>query len=170
LLTRLTAAAHAEEALARFDAFLAGLPAGVQLFSLFEANPQLIELIADICGTAPGLAAYLARHPEVLDAVLAGSFFAQWPGAAELRRQLDQVLEAALNAPNGGYEQALDAARRWAHEGQFRIGVHHLRSLIGAEEAGGQYADIADSAVAALFPIVAAEFARRHGPAPGRGA
>ncbi|WP_323008308.1 glutamine-synthetase adenylyltransferase [Paracoccus sp. (in: a-proteobacteria)] len=170
LLTRLTAAAHAEEALARFDAFLAGLPAGVQLFSLFEANPQLIDLIVDICGTAPGLAAYLARHPEVLDAVLAGSFFSQWPGGAELRRQLDQLLAAALSAPDGGYEQALDAARRWAHEGQFRIGVHHLRSLIGAEEAGGQYADIADAALAALFPVVAAEFARRHGPAPGRGA
>ncbi|MFC3569971.1 [protein-PII] uridylyltransferase family protein [Paracoccus simplex] len=170
LLTRLTAAAHAGEALARFDAFLAGLPAGVQLFSLFEANPQLIELIVDICGTAPGLAAYLARHPEVLDAVLGGSFFAAWPGVAELRRQLDQVLASALTAPNGGYEQALDAARRWAHEWQFRVGVHHLRSLIGAEEAGGQYADIADAAVAALFPVVAAEFARRHGPAPGRGA
>ena len=170
LLTRLTAAAHAGEALARFDAFLAGLPAGVQLFSLFEANPQLIELIVDICGTAPGLAAYLARHPEVLDAVLGGSFFSPWPGAAGLGRQLDQLLASALTAPNGGYEQALDAARRWAHEWQFRIGVHHLRSLIGAEEAGGQYADIADAAVAALFPVVAAEFARRHGPPPGRGA
>ncbi|MDK8873979.1 glutamine-synthetase adenylyltransferase [Paracoccus sp. SSJ] len=170
LLTRLTAAAHAEEALARFDAFLAGLPAGVQLFSLFEANPQLIELIVDICGTAPGLAAYLARHAEVLDAVLAGSFFSAWPGMAELRRQIDQLLDSALTGPNGGYEQALDAARRWAHEWQFRIGVHHLRSLIGAEEAGGQYADVADAAVAALFPVVAAEFARRHGPAPGRGA
>lgn len=170
LLSRLTAAAHAGEALARFDAFLAGLPAGVQLFSLFEANPQLIELIVDICGTAPGLAAYLARHPEVLDAVLGGSFFSPWPGAAGLGRQLDQLLASALTAPNGGYEQALDAARRWAHEWQFRIGVHHLRSLIGAEEAGGQYADIADAAVAALFPVVAAEFARRHGPPPGRGA
>ncbi|SIQ30867.1 glutamate-ammonia-ligase adenylyltransferase [Paracoccus thiocyanatus] len=170
LLTRLTAAAHVEEALARFDAFLAGLPAGVQLFSLFEANPQLIDLIADICGTAPRLAAYLARHPEVLDGVLAGSFFSAWPGAAGLRRQLDQVLEQALGAPNGGYEQALDAARRWAHEAQFRVGVHHLRNLIGAEEAGGQYADVADAAVAGLFPVVAAEFARRHGPPPGRGA
>ena len=42
---------------------LRGLPAGVQLFSLFGSNPQLIDLLADICGTVPGLAAYLARHP-----------------------------------------------------------------------------------------------------------
>lgn len=170
LLTRLTAAAHAEEALARFDAFLARLPAGVQIFSLFQANPQLIDLIVDICATSPGLAHYLAQHPEVLDAVLGGSFFVAWPGVVGLRSQLEQMLASALGAPGGGYEQALDAARRWAHEWQFRIGVHHLRSLIGAEEAGGQYADIADAAVAALFPVVAAEFARRHGPPPGRGA
>ena len=170
LLNRLIAATHSDEALARFDAFLAGLPAGVQLFSLFEANPQLIDLIVDICGTAPGLAAYLARHAEVLDAVLGGSFFSDWPGAEGLRQQLDAMLQGVLAAPDGGYERALDAARRWAHEWQFRTGVHHLRALIGAEEAGGQYADIADAAVAALFPVVAGEFARRHGPPPGRGA
>lgn len=170
LLTRLSAAAHAGEALARFDTFLAGLPAGVQLFSLFEANPQLIDLIVDICGTAPGLAAYLGRHAEVLDAVLGGSFFSEWSGAADLQKQLEQVLANVLAAPDGGYERALDAARRWAHEWQFRTGVHHLRALIGAEEAGSQYADIADAAVGALFPVVADEFGWRHGPPPGRGA
>ncbi len=40
---------------------------GVQLFSLFEANPQLIDLIVDICGTAPALSAYLSRNSAVLD-------------------------------------------------------------------------------------------------------
>ena len=170
LLSRLNAAAHADEALARFDDFLSGLPSGVQLFSLFEANPQLIDLIVDICATSAGLAAYLARHPEVLDAVVGGSFFSRWPEANGLRADLDRQLAAIVAAPDGGYERALDVARRWAHEWQFRTGVHHLRGLIGAEEAGGQYADIADAAIGALFPVVASEFARRHGAAPGRGA
>lgn len=170
LLTRMQRAADPADALGRFDAFLAGLPAGVQLFSLFEANPQLIDLIVDICGTAPGLASYLARHPDVLDAVLGGSFFSDWPGQEALIASLEGVLAAALTAPDGGYERGLDAARRWAHEWQFRTGVHHLRALIGAEEAGGQYADIAAAVVAALFPFVTQEFSRRHGPPPGRGA
>ena len=30
-----------------------GLPAGVQLFSLFEANPQLLDLLGEICAAAP---------------------------------------------------------------------------------------------------------------------
>jgi len=106
----------------------------------------------------------------VLDAVLAGSFFAPWPGLESLRAGLSDTLDRTMAAPEGGYERALDAARRWAHEWQFRVGVHHLRGLIEAEEAGQHYADIADAALAALAPLVTAEFARRHGPAPGHGA
>ncbi|MDB6182404.1 putative nucleotidyltransferase substrate binding domain-containing protein [Paracoccus fistulariae] len=170
LLSRMARTGHPQDALARFDSFLSGLPAGVQLFSLFEANPQLIELIADICGTAPGLAAYLSRHPAVLDAVLGGSFFAPWPAVAGLQDDLSKSLQRAISAPDGGYERALDAARRWAHEWLFRIGVHHLRGLIDADEAAVQYADLADACIAALFPVTAEDFARRHGPPPGRGA
>ena len=158
-------AANPDEALRQFDGFLKGLPAGVQIFSLFDANPQLIELIVDICATAPGLAAYLSRNPGVLDAVLGGSFFAPWPDLAALRKGLDTHLDAA-----GDYEKKLDTARRWSKEFKFRAGVHHLRGLIDAAEAARHYADIAGTAVAALWPVVVAEFARKHGPPPGRGA
>ncbi|MBK4217069.1 glutamine-synthetase adenylyltransferase [Paracoccus caeni] len=170
LLSRMARTGHPQDALARFDSFLSGLPAGVQLFALFEANPQLIDLIVDICGTAPGLASYLARHSAVLDAVLGGSFFAPWPGASGLRDALTASLQSMLTSPGGGYEQALDTARRWAHEWEFRIGVHHLRGLIDADEAALQYADLADACIAALFPITAEDFALRHGAPPGRGA
>ncbi len=170
LLDRMARSGHPTEALSRFDSFLSVLPAGVQLFSLFEANPQLIDLIVDICGTAPGLATYLARHPAVLDAVLGGSFFSAWPGEGALRDELSRVLARAADAPGGGYERALDAARRWAHEWEFRIGVHHLRGLIDADEAAVQYADLAGACVAALFPVTVQDFSRRHGPPPGRGA
>ncbi|PZO63047.1 MAG: glutamine-synthetase adenylyltransferase [Paracoccus denitrificans] len=170
ILKGLFRAAHPAEALNRFDTFLRALPAGVQLFSLFEANPSLIDLLADICGTAPGLAAYLSRHPEVLDAVIGGSFFSAWPGQDELQQQLQTHLTNVMAQPNGGYERALDAARVWAHEWQFRIGVHHLRGLIGADEAGVQYADIADAVLTTLFPLVTDHFAIKHGTPPGRGA
>ena len=68
------------------------------------------------------------------------------------------------------YEASLDAARRWMKEWHFRIGVHHLRGLIGADEAGRQYADLAAAVVArALCLVVTAQFARRHGRLPGAG-
>lgn len=170
LLGKMSRAAHPEEALSRFDGFLQGLPAGVQLFSLFEANPQLVDLIVDICVTAPGLAAYLGRYPEVLDAVLAGSFFAPWPEPDALREELEQRLKQRMNARDGGYERALDEARRWAHEWQFRIGVHHLRGLSDAAQVGKEYADVANTAIAALLPLVVGQLSEKHGPPPGRGA
>ncbi|TQD38382.1 glutamine-synthetase adenylyltransferase [Rhodobacter capsulatus] len=165
ILKRMERAASPEEALRQFDGFLARLPAGVQLFSLFEANPSLIDLIVDICATAPGLAAHLSRNPGVFDAVIGGSFFAAWPGAEALAESFRTTLAAVPD-----YEKKLDAARRWAKEFRFRVGVHHLRGLIDAAEAARFYADIAGTAVTGLWPEVVAEFARRHGPQPGRGA
>ncbi len=165
LFDLLDRAARPDEALANLDAFLRGLPAGVQLLALFEANPSLVELIVDVVATAPALARYLARNSGVLDAVLGGDFFAPWPDGAALARSIADRMAAA-----GDYEKRLDAARAAVKEWHFRIGVHHLRNLIDADEAGRQYADLAAATVAAVFPIVADEVARRHGPPPGRGA
>lgn len=163
LLTRFNAAARPEEALSNFDGFLRGLPAGVQIFSLFEANPSLIDLLVDICATAPGLATYLSRNSRVLDAVLDGQFFAPWPGAEGLTQDLNQTLKPL------DFEAQLDTARRWQKEWHFRVGVHMLRGLIGAEKAAQQYSAIAQAVIAGLWPCVCADIARRHGQAPGRG-
>ncbi len=165
IMRHLQEAARPEEALAEFDGFLAGLPAGVQLFSLFEANPQLTRLIVDIAATAPALARYLSRNAGVYDAVIGGAFFSPWPGLAGLKEGLAAALDSTPD-----YEARLDTARRWMKEWHFRIGVHHLRGLIGAGEAGREYADLAEASVAGLWPLVCRHFAARHGAPPGRGA
>jgi glutamate-ammonia-ligase adenylyltransferase len=165
LLRELSRTANPDETLVALDGFLQGLPAGVQIFSLFEANPTLIELIVDIAGSAPGLARHLARNASVLDGVIGGSFWGAWPGLAALRSELDGRLAQA-----GDYEARLNEARRWMKEWHFRIGVHHLRGLIDGFEAGKQYSDLAEAVVAVIWDTVVADFARKHGPMPGRGA
>src|SRR6266436_2740593 len=62
--------ANPDSAFTRFDQFIGRLPAGVQFFSLLQANPALLELIAEIMGSAPRLAEQLARQPILLDGVL----------------------------------------------------------------------------------------------------
>jgi glutamate-ammonia-ligase adenylyltransferase len=165
LLARLAAAAKPDEALLAFDGFLSGLPAGVQLFSLLKVNPQLADLLIDIITTSPALAAHLSQNAGVFDAVIGGDFFSDWPGQAALTATLDDVL-----AHEADYEAKLDGTRRWAREWHFRVGVHLLRGLIDAKTAGRQYAELARAVLAALWPVVTTQFARRHGPPPGRGA
>jgi glutamate-ammonia-ligase adenylyltransferase len=165
LMARLRAASFPDQALVAFDRFLSKLPAGVQLFSLFRANPQMIDLLIDILGTAPSLSEYLSQNVQVLDAVIGGSFWDDWPGEAELRAQLIRRLAAETD-----YERQLDLSRRWSKEWHFRIGVHVLRGLIDAGQAGREYADLARATLGGIWPSVCAEFARKHGPMPGRGA
>jgi len=164
ILERVAAMKNPNETLIQFDGFLAGLPAGVQLFSLFEANPHLIDLLTDICGSAPGLARYLSRNAQVFDGVIGGTFFEPLPGVSELTAAIEYLLGGIED-----YENQLNAARRWMKEHHFRIGVQHLKGMIPSEQAAQNYSDLAESCLRGILPAVIAEFSRRHGPMPGRG-
>ena len=164
LLERLGRAAHPDEAIAEFDRFLSGLPAGVQVFSLFRANPHLLDLIAEICAVAPRLAGHLGRAPGTLDALLSQDFFEPLPGVSDLAADL-----AGWIGTESDYERVLDIARRWARESRFRAGVQVLRGLADADEAGAAHSAIAEACVRVLLPHVIADFSTRHGPPPGTG-
>jgi len=162
LLRTFGATPHPDTALLRFDQFLSRLPAGVQLFSLFYANPGLLERVAEIMAGAPHLADQLAQRPALLDAVLSEEFFAPLPDQNLLAAELGQALAGAHD-----YEDRLNTLRRWAGERRFQTGVQLLRRALGAGQAGEVLADIAATALAALLPAVEAELARRHGRVPG---
>jgi len=162
LLRIFGATAHPDTAVLRFDQFLSLLPAGVQLFSLFHANPGLFSLVADIMAEAPLLAQSLAQRPALLDAVLTGEFSAPLPDRAGLGEDLAGVLAGARD-----FEETLNLLRRWASERRFQVGVQLLRRGIDGERAGGALADIAETAISALLTAVTADFARVHGMVPG---
>jgi len=164
IIDKLAAAGSPDEAMIQFDRFLSGLPGGVQVFSLFTANPHLLDLIVEICAAAPRLAVHLGREPQALDAVLDRGFFDPLPDAATLTGELEAWLQGETD-----YEAVLDGVRRWAREQSFRAGVQVLRGLGDVAEAGLAFSAIAEAALAVLLPRVIGEFARRHGPPPGRG-
>ncbi|MDY6964235.1 MAG: bifunctional [glutamine synthetase] adenylyltransferase/[glutamine synthetase]-adenylyl-L-tyrosine phosphorylase, partial [Pseudomonadota bacterium] len=56
LLKAFGESSRADEAMLRFDSFLSGLPAGIQLFSLIGNNPALLSLIVRVMSSAPRLA------------------------------------------------------------------------------------------------------------------
>ena len=150
--------ANPDAAVLKFDEFLAKLPAGVQIFSLFYANPGLLDLVAEIMGSAPRLAEHLARNPRLLDNVLGVDFYDPLPNVDEMSRELAEVLEDTTY-----YEEALDASRRWGHDQAFQAGVQILRNITSANDIGPRLTDVADALVSALFERTLAEFVRSHG-------
>ncbi len=161
LLEAFAGAAEPEAAFLRFDEFLSRLPSGVQLFSLFNSNPHLLGLVAEIMGVAPRLAAHLSRETAVLDSVLSGDFFEPPPAPEELDEELDRQLTQADTL-----EDVLDIGRRWANDRKFQVGVQSLRGLIDPRGFSSALANIADTALGRMLPRVHMEFAERHGTIP----
>jgi [glutamine synthetase] adenylyltransferase / [glutamine synthetase]-adenylyl-L-tyrosine phosphorylase len=162
LIEAFTHTANPDLAFIGFDRFLSELPSGVQLFSLLKQNPGLIELIAAIMGSAPRLARILSKRRRVLDAVLDPGFFGSLPDRDKLRAIIAAELKDAK-----GFQEVLDRARIINNEQLFLIGVRVLTGTIGAAQAGGAYALLAECMIEAMQGEVEREMARAHGRVPG---
>ena len=162
LLTALARAGEADQAFLAFDRFIAGLPTGVQLFSMLKANPNLLDLIANILGMAPRLAEQLSRQPRILEAVLDPAFFGPLPRRAEVAGQIDAMMPADISL-----DELADRARILGREQMFRVGVRVLSETVSAEEAGHGFSQLAELLVQRLHQGAQAEVAARHGAVEG---
>jgi glutamate-ammonia-ligase adenylyltransferase len=165
LAPRLLDAAQAtgapDPAFARFSDFFSRLSSGVQLQSLFLAQPNLFELIVQVMAFAPRLAATLARRPAAIDAMLDGAFF-QPIDMAE-----DGAFMGAAVARSQGFEGAMDAVRIVHREQAFRVGVQVMSGSASAVVAGKAFADLADLCIDALALAALAETERLGGAFAG---
>lgn len=162
ILTALAASAAPDAAFRKFDDFLAQLPAGVQLFSLFYSNPELLDLVAEIMGTAPKLAALIGRRPGLLDAVIGSDFHQSALLPESFSEALNQIL---MNARDS--QDLLDFTRRFASEGMFQAGVRMLRSATDVTTEGLMLSALADAVLHNLLHYLTKEFVARHGSVGG---
>jgi glutamate-ammonia-ligase adenylyltransferase len=161
ILQSLGATSDPDQALVRFDEFLENLPSGVQMFSLFQSNPKLLELLAQIIGSAPALSAMLGHSSALFDAVLDAGFFEDMPDQQSLRQSLRMALGDARD-----FQDILDGTRRWANERKFQIGVKTLQGSMDAAEGFTFHTDIAEVSIGALYPAVCDAFIATHGVIP----
>jgi glutamate-ammonia-ligase adenylyltransferase len=162
LLPALAQTVDPDAAFAQFDRFVTNLPAGVQLFSLLLARPDLLALIATVVGSAPRLAQHLSRAPATLDALIDADFLHTLPSRAMLDAQLKEQMARAT-----GYEAALDAVRRFAKEQVFRVGVQIIQGTAKADAAGPALANIAEAVISEMLPAVERELGESAGTMPG---
>ena len=128
----------------------------MQLLSLFQRNPGLLDRVAAVLGAAPSLADHLASHPAALDGLLSREEDAT--PARLLRARLD---DARL------LEDVIEIIRRTVREEEFAISVATMEGRIDADEAGLRRTALADAALDALLAPVLADFAARFGRVRG---
>jgi len=162
LMARLAATADPDAAFAQFDKFLTRLPAGVSLFSMLLSNPQLLKLIADICGSAPRFSDYLSSSPKMLDVLLDPALLNSARTPELLRQALSEQMAVAAD-----YEARLDAARRFVKEETFRIGAQIIDGSLAPGDAALPFTWIAEAVVAALAEATEASLAEQAGRIAG---
>lgn len=158
LLQAFSKASFPDEAFAHFDQFLEKLPAGVQLFTLLYQNPTLLDMLANIMGSAPALAAELSADPSLMDCLMTGGYLDELPFRQQLNNQLTQILARARH-----YEDSLTMLRRFVREHRFQAGVRILCGFSQGLTVNQFLADLAEITLQHVMRVVEQEYAIKHG-------
>lgn len=153
LLKAFAATTDPDQTFIHFDEFLIRLPAGVQLFSLFNAKPDLLNLIATIMGYAPAMAVSLSKNPSLLDVVLTAGFYQEFMDKDALLAEISAFL-----APARDFEDEMDIIRRFRNERQFQAGVQLITGRADTMHASRYLSDIADICIEAMLKAVERNF------------
>lgn len=161
LLGALGRTADPDGALLALDRAFGRMPASVELLSMLRSNERLLNLFADLLGTAPRLADIVSERPHVLDAIIDPAF-------AEDAQNLDSLAErirSHIGKPPS-FEDFLDRVRDAARLSQFVVGARMLTGIYAPERAGMGFAVIADTVIAGSLEAVREAFSADHGVVP----
>ena len=153
LLAALARQPEPDRAFLRFDTLISRQRAGIQLLSLFQRNPALLDRLAAVLGAAPAMAEHLAQDAQALEALLipVARFAAPKPNLA---RQLREARDL---------EEAVAITRRFVRREEFHLSVATLEGRLDADAAGRLRANLAAAAIAALLPRIIAQHEKRYG-------
>ena len=141
-------------------------------------RPDAFEEIEEIFASAPRLAAWIDRSPELLDNLrnreftdldlpkgfgptaevesiarrgLTRLYWTRELDVAEMRARIDDF-------PVQDVRETVDAARNWTNDKAFQIGMHTLRGNLTPIEAGTALSNIAEASVGAVLGSINEDF------------
>ncbi len=165
LLDEITRAPDPDLALRNMASFIVAIGARSSFLALLAENPRTLHVLVRLFGSSAYLSHVLIRHPEMLDSLVRADLVRIEVAKATMAEELASVLAAAQ-----GFEERLDALRRFRNEQFLRIGVNDLENLLRFPAVSSQLADVADVALDAAWRVAERETLRRYGlaDAPGR--
>ncbi len=157
LLAALGAQTDPDAAFMRFDQMLQRLPAGVQILSMLQRNPDLVRRVAAVLGAAPSLSEHLATVPMALEGLLVPDAF-----EADFTHSLRSRLADARSL-----EDVVAITRALVRGEEFRLCVGQMEGWLDVDAAGLTRSALADAALAALLDAVLRDHERKYGRIPG---
>ncbi len=111
--------------------------------ALLAQYPIAFRRVLSMLDTSEWAAAYLTRHPVLLDELIAGDLlastdFEQWQG------QLREELAATRIGDEPDVERQMDVTREWHHAQLFRILSRDLEGLLTMEQVSDELSELAD--------------------------
>ncbi|MBP0628618.1 bifunctional [glutamate--ammonia ligase]-adenylyl-L-tyrosine phosphorylase/[glutamate--ammonia-ligase] adenylyltransferase [Cupriavidus sp. AcVe19-1a] len=152
----------ADSTIARFIDFLEAISRRASYLSLLSEYPQAMDRVAQTLHASRWAAAYLTRHPQLLDELLDSDALAGAPDWPAFRKRLHERLLAA----EGQVEHQMDILRREHHAETFRVLLQDLHGMRTVEQVADRLSDLADAMLDATLQTVWRQLATRHRDTP----
>jgi|GEM_PF-43262 len=142
------------------------------------AHPESFETIDEILSSAPRLAAWINRAPELLDNLQSREFtdldlpdgFGPDPEFEKIARRgrarvywtlefgVVEMKEQIAEIPVQDVRDAVQAARNWSNDKVFQVGVHTMRGNLSPVEAGTALSNVTEASIATVLSAVEEDF------------
>ena len=148
--------------LQRFDSLLARHHAGIQLLSLFERNPILIEKLASILGSSQFMADYITNNPAALDALIHVDIL------KTKTNLLQKTIHEHLNSTQS-LEEILPILHNIIQSEEFRLSVSYMENRLSLNKSQIQRTRMADIILNELLARVIKDHEQKYGIIPDGG-
>ncbi len=156
------ATASPDTTLARGLDFLEGIARRGAYLALLQQYPMALRRVADMICASNWAAAYLNRHPLLLDELLDPRLYeiaTDWTGFRE-------NLRANLAQHAGDTEREMDILREMHHGQVFRLLAQDLAGLQSIERLSDHLTELADTIVQETLPLCWQTIKKRHCESP----
>ena len=139
-------------ALANLQRFLAAIRTRSSFYALLAENRDILKLLISMFGMSEFLSKIFIGHPELLDSMITRGYAYLQKERAAMARELDTLLSQA-----DGFEEQLDAMRRYRHEEFLRIGMNDIHGKMGQPEVALQLTNLAEICLDAACCLASGE-------------
>lgn len=145
-------------ALNNLEKFLVAMRARATFFALLAENREIIKLLVTLFATSQFLSRIFLQSPEILDSLVSRFYAIPEKQPEDFQAGLELLLERA-----DGYEEQLDALRRFRKEEFLRIALNDIYGHTPQGKTAWQLSCLADTCLAKAVELARQELLPRFG-------